>query len=779
MDQNHPPVISIMPNISREKSKLEYKNGSDNYSSANAEKINAGSNSASLKKPGHRACDSCRRRKTKCDGNKPSCGRCLRDNFKCEYCNGRARGRPPSSKPNSFELSTKKKISYQKKKDQNYTISGQGKRHEMAGSSADLIYYDGLSSTQYGHNSLVARLLSESAKSADPVREIRNSSAPDEGIRGFNNEEYFSGKGKPILSKANKCIIPRRSFSIFSSFPFTEQSSNNYRLISPENNNNNQEIYGSNNIYPGQQKGKIVPTSIYIPGYEHYSPQSQILKPAVFSAPMVLEEYSNSSLFTVPTSMGGNTNSSMFTMQNAAVENSNSGLYSIQNFSGGDGNSANQRIDNGLQDGGSYPYPDLLKKYNGLQEQNLKRGNDYEVNNDNPNKFSRRDNFGTGGGYGYTGEEVMSLGENSPFFNPSGGAKSFKMNDVGIGGFLDTQNEDRRLYDSMSPGNTNKNSSHLGSYNFDSSGIKDTISGTNNGFGSTGYNENGMERIDRAVLQKEDPSSIDLLLAALKNESESNTGNKGENFGSDNIFVTANISNKGQIQSPPKNGTKGYEESLFLKGRLQTENENLFNQSNSSDMKEYYLPAFEITNADGSEINFSNGNDESFRGGDDEQFSSARLFADIDSLVKDQGANVTPNTKTIDSMNMFSQLPEARSPSKYAQYGTGNNNSNFGSKYGSMNRGMLERANLAVPTTLKRNKEYESILDRSNSTRQKLMFGSVSPSESFHGFGSGGNDSPFIGSPRSISSIHSELIHSNSVIERSTNMYRSGYFSCQ
>ncbi|PVU98245.1 hypothetical protein BB559_001723 [Furculomyces boomerangus] len=50
------------------------------------------------KKPGHRACDSCRRRKTKCDGNKPVCGRCLRDSFKCGYVNGRARGRPPSSK---------------------------------------------------------------------------------------------------------------------------------------------------------------------------------------------------------------------------------------------------------------------------------------------------------------------------------------------------------------------------------------------------------------------------------------------------------------------------------------------------------------------------------------------------------------------------------------------------------------------------------------------------------------------------------------------------------
>ncbi|PVV04761.1 hypothetical protein BB560_000729 [Smittium megazygosporum] len=59
-----------------------------------------------FRKPGHRACDSCRRRKTKCDGAKPSCGRCARDKFNCTYVSGRARGRPATKKNNK---PTKKK----------------------------------------------------------------------------------------------------------------------------------------------------------------------------------------------------------------------------------------------------------------------------------------------------------------------------------------------------------------------------------------------------------------------------------------------------------------------------------------------------------------------------------------------------------------------------------------------------------------------------------------------------------------------------------------------
>ncbi|OMH82703.1 Sterol regulatory element-binding protein ECM22 [Zancudomyces culisetae] len=71
---------------------------STNTSSAPLVRKDSASKSQSPKKPGHIACDSCRRRKTKCDGGKPSCGKCLKDKFTCEYNSERARGRPPASK---------------------------------------------------------------------------------------------------------------------------------------------------------------------------------------------------------------------------------------------------------------------------------------------------------------------------------------------------------------------------------------------------------------------------------------------------------------------------------------------------------------------------------------------------------------------------------------------------------------------------------------------------------------------------------------------------------
>ncbi|PVU95927.1 hypothetical protein BB561_001497 [Smittium simulii] len=92
-------IYTLLPKISEN----SYINATDQtiINGPSQSYLNAEKSSAifpPFRKSGHRACDCCRKRKTKCDGAKPSCGRCVRDKLTCTYSSGRSRGRPAANK---------------------------------------------------------------------------------------------------------------------------------------------------------------------------------------------------------------------------------------------------------------------------------------------------------------------------------------------------------------------------------------------------------------------------------------------------------------------------------------------------------------------------------------------------------------------------------------------------------------------------------------------------------------------------------------------------------
>ncbi|OMJ18989.1 putative transcriptional regulatory protein [Smittium culicis] len=819
MSQNNAPIKPIQPNLAPINSNnmggsvLCISNSKTNNGLSkkmlNPDLANPSVNP--LKKPGHRACDSCRRRKTKCDGNKPSCGRCIRDNFKCEYCSGRARGRPPASKTKNSSSADKKRIHDESQIPEYHMIPNSNFISNLSGSRAEPSYLNGfLLSPNKDQNGLNIGCVNQIVP-LQSSRDLNNITSYGQSLQTYAEKNVNEGRNVKIESKIKKGIIPRRSFSIVGSQP--DKNAINY------GNGTNYQGYLDRLVgyQQGALKGKAAPTSIYIPGYLDNITNALALKPAVFSAPMKLQEgyneYFSSEMgqkqqqqqnqvremgIRVSFNYPDEQMRSMFEREqqnNAILREKRSNEYS-RSFNGSTEADRSGVLGNYYNSANRDENPSFLSSesnngYHGTKNDIFGVSDTLEQNS---NQYNHNLNASDALNQRSNAHSNDQLPGSSPYVGQTNSStEGFQGDKADLSKFV-IQNksvEDRGYLDTQK----HQNDNHLPD-NFQKGYISN---GPNQKEDFSGNDRNSMN------FDMENSTNIDLFMSVLNNE-ESNTGHDSFSLNSDivssvfGVDPTSPVENISSFQGNSGQNIKSIQaQEEFMNNQVSffSEIEKSLSQTNVTGMGRNAsgLPKLEITSVeDPSNMGNSIGNNNiGSRGISNAEFFSSPLITQS-GLVLGQSYN----SSDLSSGNMESAYFNSLTHSPNSSVRTSNNHSQNSNQSFTTN-GSYSSHNLQSNT----NKNFDSLsvpgmynkrtIEGADSPRKKQFVSNSGRdggiNNKFQGNRSFGNrvfqisnsgiNSPDIGSPNSSISVRQDIYRSNTTdFDKDLGNYNSGYFSC-
>ncbi|OMJ23884.1 putative transcriptional regulatory protein [Smittium culicis] len=825
MSQNNAPIKPIQPNLAP----ISNNNMGGNVLCISNSKTDNGLSKKILtpdlnnpsinqaKKPGHRACDSCRRRKTKCDGNKPSCGRCIRDNFKCEYCSGRARGRPPASKTKNSSSADKKRQYDENQKPEYHMIPNSNFIANLSGSRVEPSYLNGfLMNPNKDQNGLNISCVNQIIP-LQGSRDLNNITSYGQSLQTYAEKNVNEGRNVKIESKIKKGIIPRRSFSIVGSQ--TDKNAINYGTGT----NYQGYLERLGGYQQGALKGKAAPTSIYIPGYLDNVTNALTLKPAVFSAPMKLQDGYNE----------------YFSSEMAQKQQQQQQQQQNQN----------QLRDMNVKVSFNYPDEQMRSMFEREQQNNAilreKRNDEYSRKF---NGSTETDRSGALGNY----YNSVNRDENPPFLSSesNNGYYGAKTDIFGVSDTLEQAanqfNHNLKAIDALNqrsnahssdqlPGSSpyvGQTNSNIEEFQGDKTNLNEFVI-QNKSIEERGYLDAQKHQNDNRVSdnfqkgyisngpnQKEDLSgnnrnsmnfdmenstNIDLFMSVLNNE-ESNTGNGSFSLNSDivssvfGVDPTSPVENTGSIQGNSDQNIKSIQaQEEFMNNQVSffSEIEKSLSQTDvaSMDRNASGLPKLEITSVeDPNRMGNSIGNNNiGNRGISNAEFFSSPLISQS-GLILGQSYNSSDLSSGNMSSAYFNSLTHspnssARTSNNHSQnsnqsfttngsYSSHNLQGNIGENFDNLSVPGMFNKRVTEGNDSPRKKQFVNNGGRDGGINNKFQ-GNRSFGNRVFQISNSGINSPVIGSPNSSISVRQDIYRSNTTdFDKDLSNYNSGYFSC-